>query len=61
MSSIGGISGGAPQVQNNPAATQKAAAAKPVVKDADGDFDGTRPGGSDAKDFGKGVKLDRTA
>jgi hypothetical protein len=33
----------------------------PVRKDSDGDFDGTKVGGFDARDFGKGVNLDRLA
>ena len=63
MSSISGISGGVQSNVFNAAVskTPGTAAATSVVRDADGDHDGTRVGQSDAKDFGKGVNLDRTA
>ena len=63
MSSIGAISGGAQQALLQAAAPQKslAAATRSNVRDADGDFDGTKPGQVDPKDAGKGVKIDRRA
>ncbi len=63
MSSISGISGGVHSAIANTAASKNlgAAAAKPAVRDSDGDFDGTAVGQIDAKDFGKGVSLDRKA
>jgi hypothetical protein len=32
-----------------------------MVRDSDGDYDGTAPGKTDAKDAGKGINLDRQA
>jgi hypothetical protein len=63
MSSISGISGGVQPAILTAAAPQKsvAAAMLSVKRDSDGDFDGTTPGQVDAKDFGKGVKVDRNA
>ena len=57
MSSISGISGG---VQPTVFSAAKASATV-LVRDADGDHDGTRAGQVDAKDFGKGVNIDRRA
>jgi hypothetical protein len=63
MSSISAISGGVQSNVFNAAVSKKpgTAAATSLVRDADGDHDGTRAGQTDAKDFGKGVNLDRTA
>ena len=63
MSSISGIPGGVhPSIASTTAAKNAgAAAAKANVRDSDGDFDGTTPGQVDARDFGKGVSLDRKA
>ena len=63
MSSISAISGGVQSNVYNAAVSKKpgTAAATSLVRDADGDHDGTRAGQTDAKDFGKGVRFDRTA
>ncbi len=59
MSSISGISSVSRTVVPNPATPAQKPAA--VVKDADGDFDGTRPGQFDPRDAGKGLKVDKLA
>ncbi len=61
MSSLSGIgSAQQPAVAQMAAATKMMAAAR-NVRDSDGDHDGTVAGQVDAKDFGKGIKLDRQA
>ena len=63
MSPIGAVASVVqPHVAKVSAVPQKAAAAAlSVVKDSDGDFDGTKRGQVDAKDSGKGLTIDRTA
>jgi len=61
MSSIQGIPNVAQASVQAAAASHKAIAAPAVAKDSDGDFDGTKVGQSDAKDFGKGNAVDRQA
>ena len=61
MSSISGV-GANPQANVLTAtAAKKPAAAAAMVRDSDGDHDGTAPGKVDAKDLGKGVNVDRQA
>ena len=61
MSSISGISSVSHAAQVQAAVAPKAPAAKAPVRDADGDFDGTKPGSSDPMDFGKGQNINRKA
>ena len=63
MSSIGAVSNAVqPHVARAAAVSQKAPAAVfSAVRDSDGDFDGTKPGQFDPKDFGKGLTIDRKA
>ncbi len=63
MSGLSGVSGASQAAMLKSASVQKlgAAAAKVMVKDSDGDYDGTAPGQVDAKDFGKGVIVDKKA
>ena len=63
MSSISGVPGGAHVAIAKAIVPQKSgpAAALSTVRDSDGDFDGTAPGQVDARDFGKGVKIDAKA
>ncbi len=61
MSQISGVSGSPQANMLTATAAKKPAATAATVRDSDGDFDGTAPGQVDAKDFGKGVNLDRKA
>jgi hypothetical protein len=61
MSSIGGVNGGGQLNTLSAAAPKKLAVAATMVRDTDGDYDGTARGQVDAKDLGKGVNLDRRA
>lgn len=61
MSSISGISGSGQLSALTSAAPKKPAVAATMVRDTDGDYDGTAAGQVDAKDLGKGVNLDRKA
>jgi hypothetical protein len=61
MSSISGVGGGVQQNSFTAAASKQPAIAKTMVRDSDGDHDGTAPGQVDAKDMGVGVNLDRKA
>jgi hypothetical protein len=63
MSGLSGVSGVPQAAMLRSAGAQKsgALAAKAMLKDADGDHDGTAPGQVDAKDFGRGVKIDKQA
>lgn len=63
MSGMSGVGGASSPAMVTSAGVQKqaAAAAKPVVKDSDGDFDGTSPGQIDPKDSGKGINIDAKA
>lgn len=61
MSGIGGVSGAMQSSMVQAAQKQVVSAAKPVMRDADGDYDGTPAGQVDARDFGKGMNLDRRA
>jgi hypothetical protein len=60
VSSISGIGHGASSNVLTHLTAQRAAPSVAVstTKDSDGDFDGTKVGQSDAKDFGKGSRLD---
>jgi hypothetical protein len=63
LSSISGISS-APRPNVSSAAAlrkQGPAPAAAIVKDSDGDHDGTKAGQVDARDFGKGLAIDRMA
>jgi hypothetical protein len=48
-------------VKDAPVSQKAAAAVMSAARDADGDFDGTKPGRFDPKDVGKGLKIDRMA
>jgi hypothetical protein len=63
MSAISGIPGAVRPAMLTSAGAQNpgAAAAKVRVRDSDGDHDGTASGQVDARDFGKGVNLDKKA
>lgn len=63
LSSIGGVSHLVPPhvVKAAPVSPKAAAAVMSAVRNADGDFEGTRPRQCDPKDIGKGLKIDRTA
>ncbi len=61
MSSISSVSCGVAQSIINAVAPQKSATTVSTVRDSDGDFDGTKLGAVDSKDFGKGSKVDRRA
>ena len=61
MSSLSGIGGAAQPAMVQTAAASKMAAAVKSMSDSDGDHDGTVAGQIDAKDMGKGIKLDRQA
>jgi hypothetical protein len=63
MKSIGGVSNAAHAAVSKAPAPPKAsaAAAKAVVRDTDGDYDGTKLGQFDVKDMGKGQIVNRRA
>ena len=61
MSSISGVSGSVQPNALTAAAPKKQAVAATMVRDTDGDYDGTARGQVDGKDLGKGVNLDRRA
>jgi len=62
MSSISSVSAGVAQSIINAVAPRKSSATSvSTVRDSDGDFDGTKLGQVDGRDFGKGSKIDRRA
>ena len=63
MSSISALSGGIQQAMASASAAQTMAtkAAATLVKDSDGDHDGTAPGQTDPRDAGKGMSVDTRA
>ncbi len=61
MSGISGVSNAMHSSMAHAAQKHVVSAAKPTMKDADGDYNGTPAGQVDARDFGKGQKLDRRA
>ncbi len=61
MSSISAVSSHVQPSALLTTAPKKPAVAATMIRDSDGDYDGTAPGQFDAKDAGKGVNLDRRA
>jgi hypothetical protein len=63
MKSIGGVSNAAHSAVPRAPAPPKASAAsaKAVIRDTDGDYDGTKLGQIDVKDMGKGQLVNRRA